>query len=215
VLVAAVTIAAIAYFWLIVRAFETRIWWGLGVLLFPPLGGVLFLIRHLRSAKGPALLFLLAAAAAATPFGWSYYERHFVPDKPFEQVVQGESRLTITGLKNFDYATLQSKPALVVLQMANPDVNDQTLAYLSGMNQLRTLDVGDSQITDEGLRTVAKLPQLQELRLARTHITDEGFKAHLASKESLLKLDLTGTEIKGKTKRDWKNAKPDQREYVD
>jgi hypothetical protein len=51
--------------------------------------------------------------------------------------------------------------------------------------------------------------------LARTHITDEGFKAHLASKESLLKLDLTGTEIKGKTKRDWKNAKPDQREYVD
>lgn len=214
VLVAAAAIGAFGFFWLVVRAFHTRVWWGLGVLFIPPLG-LWFLARHFRKAVGPAVLLILAAITAAAPYGVSYYERHFVPAKPFEQVVQGESRLTLTGLKNFDYSTLQSKPGLVVLQMANPDVDDRTLAFLVGMDQLRTLDVSNSQITDEGLRTIARLPQLQELYLARTHITDDGFKEHLASKESLLKLDLTGTEIKSKTKRDWKKAKADQREYVD
>ncbi len=105
--------------------------------------------------------------------------------------------------------------SIVVLQMANPDVNDQTLGYLSGMTRLRKLDVSDSQISDAGLALIASMPLLEELYLARTHITDEGFQKHLAPKESLHKLDLTGTEIKSKTKRAWKNAQAEVREYVD
>jgi hypothetical protein len=214
VVAAAAAIGLLGFFWLVARAFGTRVWWGLGVLFIPPLGA-LFIVRHFKRAVGPSMALCLAAVLAAAPYAVSYYERHFVPAKPFEQLVKGESRLTITGLKDFDYSTLQSKPGLVVLQMANPDVDDHTLTFLTSMDQLRTLDVSNSQITDEGLRTLAALPNLQDIYLARTHITDEGFKQHLAPKESLLKLDLTGTEIKGKTKRDWKNAKPDQREYVD
>jgi Leucine Rich repeat len=214
VLVAAAAMAVIGFLWLVVRAFRQRVLWGLGVLFIPPLG-FLFLYRHFNKAAAPTILMVLAAIVGATPYGVSYYERHFVPPKPYEQIVDGELRITLTGLPNFDYSTLTSHPDLVVLQMANGDVGDATLAYLAGMDRLRKLDISDSEITDEGLRTLAALPQLQELHLARTHISDDGFRTHLGSKESLLKLNVTGTEIKGKTMRDWKKAKPDLREYVD
>jgi hypothetical protein len=89
------------------------------------------------------------------------------------------------------------------------------LEHLKGMDHLAMLDLNGTQISDEGLAVVAALPQLNTLRIARTKITDEGFRKSLFSKNSLLHLDLTGTEIKGKTKRDWKSQKPDEREYVD
>ena len=214
ILAAAAALGLIGFFWLVVRAFQVRKLWGFGVLFIFPLG-ILFLMRHGRRAIGPMLVLILAGLTAAAPFGLSYYERHFVPDQPFEQKVDGENRLTLTGLKDFDYSTLQGRKDLVVLQMANPDVDDRTLGYLAGMDRLRRLDVRDSKISDEGLALIAALPVLEELYLSRTHISDEGFTKHLAGKQSLLKLDLTGTEVKGKTKRDWKKARPDEREYVD
>ena len=82
------------------------------------------------------------------------------------------------------------------------------------MNQLRELDLSDTKVTDEGLAVLAELPHLEELRLARTAITDAGFQKHLSGKTSLRKLDLTGTKVKGKTKREWKKAK-EGREYLD
>jgi hypothetical protein len=121
----------------------------------------------------------------------------------------------LTGLKDFDYSTLGVRHEIAVLQMANEDVDDRTLEYLKGMEQLHNLDVSGTRITDEGLRILADLPRLRELRLARTQITDEGFKKYLVPKDSLLKLDLTGTAVKGKTKRDWKKAKPQERDFVD
>jgi hypothetical protein len=214
VVVVAALLAAISFFWLVARAFRVHWAWGLGVLLIPPTG-IFFLLRHGRQAIGPIILFLVAGLTAAAPYGVSYYERHFVPLKPYEQRVDGELRLTLTGLTDFDYATLQGRHDIVVLQMANGNVDDHTLSYLTGMEHLRKLDVSDSGITDDGLATIAKLPQLQELYLARTHITDDGFQKHIMPMESLLKLNLTGTEIKGKTKREWKKARPDEREYVD
>lgn len=212
-LVTAGLLALIGWVWLIVRAFRQRLLWGLAVLFFPP-AILLFLVPYHRKAVGPLVLLLLAFLIGATPYALSYYERHFVPLKPFEQVVDGERRITLTGLKDFDYSTLKGSPDVVVLQMANPDVTDATLGYLQGMDRLRKLDVADTQITDQGLRSIASLPHLEELYLGRTKITDAGFQESLGPKESLLKLDLTGTQVKGKTKRDWKKAKPD-REYVD
>jgi hypothetical protein len=110
---------------------------------------------------------------------------------------------------------MQARHEAAVVQMANDDVADQTLEYLRGMDHLYSLDLNGTGITDQGLEILAGLPALRELRLARTRITDEGFKKFLADKESLLKLDLTGTAIKGKTKRDWKKLRPQDREYVD
>lgn len=212
-LVLGLAILLAGFLWLVVRAFKQRLLWGLGVLIFPP-AGLLFIPLHFRKVVGPFLLLLLGGAVFATPFALSYYERHR-PLRPHEKMVNGELHVTLTQLEDFDYSTLQSRRDVVVLQMANPDVTDQTLAYLKGMDQLRYLDISGSQVTDEGLRTLAELPRLQELHLARTRITDAGFQKHLGPKESLLKLNLTGVDVKGKTKRDWKGQKPQQREYDD
>jgi hypothetical protein len=212
-LVAGLFLGIVGYLWLVVIAFKQRILWGLGLLIFPPLA-LFFIARHFRLARGPVVVMLLAAVLFATPYGMSYYAEHFVPLAPHERMVDGELRITLTGLKGFDYAALASRPDTRVLQMANEDVTDRTLEYLKDMTQLYSLDLNGTQITDEGLRILARLPRLRELRLARTKITDEGFTESLAAKESLLKLDLTGTAVKGKTKRDWKKALP-QREYVD
>jgi hypothetical protein len=174
-----------------------------------------FIARRYGQARGPAWLLGFAGLVIAAPYAAGYYERNFVPLAPYEQRVDGERRVTLTGLSNFDYAAYAWRPDLAVVQMANADVTDATLEHLGKLTRLRTLDVSDSKITDAGLAKIAALPGLVELRLARTAITDAGFQEHLAKKESLLKLDLTGTEIKGKTKRDWKAVKPDTREYVD
>src|SRR5262249_36184791 len=176
---------------------------------------ILFICWHFRKARGPVFVLGLACVALAVTYGLSYYERHFVPLRPYEQVVDGELRLTLTGLKDFDYSSLQGRQEIVVLQMANADVDDRTLEYLKGLDRLRMLDLSDTGITDAGLAIVAELPGPQELHLARTKITDDGFRKYLLPKESLLKVNLTGTEVKGMTKREWKKRKPEEREYVD
>lgn len=214
-IVAGLVAWAVGYVWLVVRAFRTTtVWWGVVLLCFPP-ALLVFLPGRFRTARGPAWMLVAAVLLIVAPYAASYYQRHFVPLQPYEQIVDGELRLTLTGLKDFDYSSLASRRDIVVLQMANPDVDDRTLEYLKGLDRLRKLDVGDSKITDAGLATIGGLPALAELYLNRTAITDEGFQRHLARKESLLKLDLTGTEVKGKTKRDWKQLKPNGRSYVD
>lgn len=213
ILAVGLAIGVVGYVWLIVRAFKERFLWGVATLL-PPFA-LLFLFLRRKKVRGPAFVLALAAVTIAAPYCVSYYERHFIPLEPYEQIVDGEHRITLTGLKDFDYSTLQSKRDIVVLQMANADVNDQTLELLHDMPKLRKLDVNGSQVTDDGLARIAELPALQELYLARTRITDEGFRKHLADKETLVHLDLTGTAVKSKTKRAWKNQRPDVREYVD
>ena len=213
-LILGAVLGATGSLWLLVVAFKERLLWGLALLLFPPTA-VLFVPLHLRKAAGPLAVLLLAGVVFAAPYGLSYYQRHYVKLGPHERVVDGELRITLTGLTGFDYSSLQTRPETVVLQMANEDVDDRTLEYLRGMDRLRTLDISDSRITDDGLRVLAGLPRLEELYLARTPITDAGFQKYLGPKESLLKLDLTGTkQVKGPTKRKWKRARP-EREYVD
>ena len=213
-LVLGFAIGCVGWFWLVVTAFKVRLFWGLLVLFLPP--SVLFFIaRHFRRVVRPLLVLVLACIVMAAPYGMSYYERHFRTLRPYEQLVDGELRMTLTGLQDFDYSTLAARPDIAVLQMANANVTDGTLNFLSDMSQLRKLDISNSQVTDDGLKRLAELPRLQELYLARTKITDEGFRRYLGTKESLLRVDLTGTPVRGKTKRDWKKIRPAEREYVD
>jgi hypothetical protein len=212
-LLAGVLLFGFGYLWMVVTGFKVHWLWGIGNLFLP--GALVFALRHFVRARTPLLIVLLGGLVFATPFALNYYETHFVPLAPYEQIVDGERRITLTGLTNFDYATLRKKPDTVVLQMANADVTDGTLQYIKHMDKLRNLDVSGTGITDEGLRVLAGMPQLQEIRLARTHITDEGFKTILSPCDNVLKLDLTGTEVKGKTMRDWKKLQPEKRDYVD
>jgi hypothetical protein len=95
--------------------------------------------------------------------------------------------------------------------MANPDVTDQTLEYLTGDRRLRELDLNDTQITDHGLAVLAVLPALEILRLKGTKITDEGFRKELGTKESLRQLDLRNTAVTAESAKLWKDAKKGRR----
>ena len=92
--------------------------------------------------------------------------------------MDGELHVTLTGWDRHRPSTpaFCAGPAVVVLQMANPDVTDDTLDYLSGMAQLRELDLNDTAVTDAGLAKLARLGTLQSLRLKDTAITDAGFR---------------------------------------
>jgi hypothetical protein len=213
VLLAGLVVGAIGYFWLAIAAFKVSKRWGFALLLFPPLA-VLFVPTHFRKSIAPLIVLLIAGVFLGAPYAINYYHEKFGNLDPREKIVNGELHITLTGWDGSDYSFLEMKHTAVVLQMANPTVTDETLRYLRGMDQLRELDLNDTQVTDEGLTVVADLPRLEELRLARTKISDEGFRKHLSPKGSLRKLDLTGTKVKGKSKREWKKAKAG-RDYLD
>lgn len=167
--------------------------------------------RQWSRVRVPVYLFIAAAFFLAAPFAINHIAERFIDLGPRERVVDGETHLTLTGWDQKDYSVLRARPKAALVQMANKDVTDDTLHNLESMDGLRELDLSDSQVTDAGLATLAKLPALETLRLARTSITDAGFKEHLASKESLKMLDLTGTTVTADTVSNWKKAKQGRR----
>ncbi len=203
-----VALAVLAWIWLLVRAFREHQRWGLGTLVFPPLGFI-FAGRHPRKGAIPLALFLMCLLIAATP---AIYTLTVPPDRnALERDVGGEKHLTITGSDPKTAPDLKQKQDVAVLQMANPDVTDKSLESLKEMKLLRELDLNGSQVTDAGLEILKELPALTALRLARTKITDKGFRSTLFAKESLMQLDLRGTDVKRETVQAWRDAKPGRR----
>jgi hypothetical protein len=197
-------VAAVAWIWLLVRAFRQHRRWGLSSLVLPP-AGLVFAGRHPRKGAPPLILFLLSILVAAMPALYTLY----VPLDlgPLENVVDGQRHLTLTGWDRKDYSILKLKPDVVVLQMANPDVTDKSLESLQEMQALQELDLSGTQVTDAGLKILKDLPALTKLRLARTKITDQGFHSTLFAKDSLMQLDLSGTQVGRETVQAWRNAK--------
>jgi hypothetical protein len=167
-------------------------------------------LRSWRRARWPVALLLLAGVFVAAPFALNALALRYVDLGPRERVVDGAVHLTLTGWDQKDYSVLRARPQTAVLQMANPDVTDDTLEYLRGMTMLRELDVSDSAVTDRGLAALRGLP-LESLRLARTRVTDAGLTEHLAPLESLTKLDVSGTEVTAGAVDAWKKARPGRR----
>jgi hypothetical protein len=191
--------------WLLQAAFEVQFFLGVAAVALTPF--LLFMLLHRRRSWAPTVCILVGLGIIASPIAINWFVETFIPKGPREREVDGEIHLTLTGVKEVDYAYLKSKSNVNVLQMANPDVTDSTLRHLTEMTALVELDLNDTQITDEGLAIVAQLPALEKLRLRGTKITDAGFREHLFDKEQLSELDLTGTAVAGKTVRGWKNLK--------
>ena len=63
-------LAALAWIWLIVRAFQEKVWWGLASLLLPPLA-LVFALRHAQKAIGPLVVFVLGGLVMAAPVSYS------------------------------------------------------------------------------------------------------------------------------------------------
>jgi hypothetical protein len=208
---AGITLAVIGFLWLLVRAFRTRLAWGLGVLLFPPTAFA-FIVFRWRQARSAFLVMLAGWLALATAFSLAAFAVS-INLGPLERTVGGERHITLTGWDRGtgDYIVLKEKPDVVVLQMANPDVTDQTLEYLAGMERLRELDLNETQVTDQGLAVLAALPALEVLRLKGTKISDAGFREQLAAKQSLRHLDVRNTGVSAESARIWRQEKSGRR----
>jgi Leucine-rich repeat (LRR) protein len=87
-------------------------------------------------------------------------------------------------------------PNLKTFQKAGqrPWITDTGLRELTGLKQLRWLDLTDTQITDAGLAVLKELTNLEELSLANTSISTLGIKELLGFK-NLRHLDLWQTQV--------------------
>jgi Leucine-rich repeat (LRR) protein len=149
---------------------------------------------------------LLSLLVAATPALYTKFVLLNLGER--DKLVNGQRHLTLTGWDRKDYSILKGKRDVVVLQMANPDVTDQSLESLKEMKALQELDLSDTQVTDAGLKILKDLPALTKLWLVRTKITDQGFHDTLFAKDSLMRLDLRGTQVSRETVLAWRDAKP-------
>ena len=170
-----VALAALAWVWLLVRAFRERRSWGIGSLVFPPLGFV-FASRHPQ--EGAATVRFVLDVSAGRRAAGDVYARpcRWITSARESGEVGGEKHITLTGSDPKTAPDLKEKQDVAVLQMANPDVTDQSLESLKGMKLLQELDLNDTQVTDAGLEILKDLPALAKLRLRRTKITDKGFR---------------------------------------
>jgi hypothetical protein len=118
-----VALTVLGLLWLLVAAFRQRVWWGLASLFVVPL--FFFALIHRRKALWPVVVLLLGVATTGAAWSLAAYAVS-VDLGPREKQVEGETHLTLTGWDGTDYSILRGKPQTVVLQMANPDVTDQT-----------------------------------------------------------------------------------------
>ena len=198
---------------LLIRAARTRTAWFLACLLFPP-SAVAFAALHFRRVRRPLAVMAVGAAVIAGTYGTNYYVSHHLALGPREKLVDGDLHITLTGWDRDDYALLETRPQTVVLQMANPDVDDQTLEHLRGLKQLAVLDLSSSQVSDAGLRLLGELPALRVLRLRGTKITDAGFRQYLADMPALEELDVRDTGVASNSLRAWKSSSQQRRRFL-
>jgi hypothetical protein len=203
-IVSGILILAIGQVWMIIRGFRASVIWG--VLNWAGFGTLLFPFFHWKLARIPLAIILLGSGLAAAPLIATQLQA--VDLGPLDRDVNGERHLTLTGWDRKDYSVIAARSDTIVLQMANPDVTDETLSVLKGLSRLREVDLTDTKVTDAGLPALAALPALTSIRLRNCAISDEAFRAHLLNKSTLTQLDLRGTQIKRETVNAWKAAKP-------
>ena len=195
----AVLLGAAALLWLLVRAFKASVWWGLAVLLFAP-AALVFIPLHWKASRAPLALLLFACVLGA---GGLVAGQFIETRDPRVKLVDGEKHVTLTRAKG-DYAALLKKNSdVVVLQMAEVDLDDETLGLLPHLEHLRELDLNHTAIGDDGLAVIAQLPRLEVVRLNFTSITDEGFKTHLFDLPKLKEINVRGTKVSSATARAW------------
>lgn len=196
-------VIALAWIWLLVRTFKASKPLGVVCLLLPP-ALLIYMVVKRRQLKAPIALLFLGLAIFAVPFALPYYERYIIGFKERARIVDGEEHLTLTGWDRKSYFMLQDKPKTIVLQMANPDVTDETLKYVAEMKDLRELDISYSQVTDAGLEILSGLPKLEKLHIRKVPITDAGFRKYLMPMPSLLMVDVQDTPVKRETIKEWR-----------
>ncbi|MBL8817503.1 MAG: hypothetical protein JNL58_15870 [Planctomyces sp.] len=162
----------------------------------------------LKSTKTPLMVTAIGLFVAFSP---AIFTRIVPIDLgPYEDTVDGERHLTLTGWDRKDYSVIASRPDTVVLQMANEDVSDETMKHLEGLKKLRELDLSFTKITDKGLSVLLNLPELERLRLQDVPITDNGFRTYVMPHPKLKQLVLQGTQVSEELKQQWLSENPER-----
>ncbi len=202
--------------WLIVRSYRSRGFLLASLLvLTTPVGPLIYGLIHFRKCLRPLVLILAGLLTGALPFAFSHGLELLMGLGERERIIAGERHLVLTGWDRPDYSILNSRTDVVVLEMANPNVDDETLKLLLPLTNLRELTLNDSLISDAGLQLLRQLPALESLRIARTKITKDGIVEFLADPPAKLKeLDVSGNSIPASALRKWKNQEPEIRRYV-
>jgi hypothetical protein len=202
--------------WLIVQSYRSRgFLLALLLLLTTPFGPLAYGLIHFRKCLRPLVLILAGLLVGAVPFAFSHGLELLMGLGERERIIAGERHLVLTGWDRPDYSILNSRTDVVVLEMANPNVDDETLKLLLPLTKLRELTLNDSVISDAGLQLLRQLPALESLRIARTKITKDGIVELLADPPAKLKeLDVSGNSIPASALRKWKNQEPEIRRYV-
>jgi hypothetical protein len=179
---------------------------GLGWLVGRGLA-VLVRRRTVRQLLQPLLLLTAGLVVSAVPFAYQHVYLAIVGLGERERVIGGERALNLTGWDREGYRILKARPDVVILEMGNKDVTDDTLAMLSDLPKLKELTLNDSSITDAGLARLAQMQHLESLRIARTQVTADGVRAFLAAPPPRLRqIDVSGNDIPTSILRQWKNA---------
>ncbi len=78
------------------------------------------------------------------------------------------------------------------LQLVFTSITDDGLKAISGLTELKRLNIDSHIITDTGIGHVKTLPKLDHLSLRASKLTDESL-AHIAEIKSLTRLDINGS----------------------
>ncbi len=117
--------------WLVLLGFRSRWWIGLLLMFTIPLGTPLIygLVRF-RQAKRPLALFLGGVLLGAIPVAYGRGYEYLFGLGERERMIDGERHLILTGWDRTDYDILAKKSDVVVLEIGNADVTDETLEKL-------------------------------------------------------------------------------------
>lgn len=101
-----------------------------------------------------------------------------------------------TAANDQDIARLLEVTQLRSLLLSRTQVTDAGLVHLKHFKRLEWLYLEGTQVTDAGLAEIAEMTQLKSLIVSDTQITDAGL-VHLARLKQLRILSIAWTQIKG------------------
>lgn len=83
------------------------------------------------------------------------------------------------------------------LNLSRSNMDDNALYHLTNLPQLRNLNLSNTSLTDNGLEPIGKFTKLKNLNLSKTKITGSGL-SELSNCKKLTELNLSGTELRPK-----------------
>ena len=105
-----------------------------------------------------------------------------------------EVRLNKSDIDDDGLAIVATLPELRSLNLEGTKITDKSLAHLSGLTRLAFLNLNGTGCSSEGLNYLKNMNQLDTLRLAFTNVSDDGLVV-LRNMPLLTSLRLSGTQI--------------------